>query len=470
MRPFSQFRIQWIALLGSIACLFPSAVTHAQPINFLIKGSSPTVYYNADDGKRYFFPNESVFKSWFPDFSSVAQISDEQLAAHPLGGNVTYRPGSVLVKITTDPKVYAVSRYGTLHWVTSETLAQALYGANWNTKVVDVPDTYFSNYLIGAPIASERDYSPTNEMASALEVQDNIRPANMNTPLPLNSSESSTSIDYAIVSVSLSTPRAVLNQMVTVNASVTGNNQPISKIEILSNTSVTPLKTCFDTTECGYSFTVITAPQTINFTAVAYDTVGNRMPASSGSVQTLTVIAASDHIQLSVTPLSATVGSRVSFSSSMNNSMAIDRHRILAIIPGQDQPVLWKDCGTATLCASSSPFYRTTYLYSEITNGNQVLVSPATLVTITGGDAPKPVLTVTGHPALGQIQIDLKAPSGEMVGMTSIVDGPTIDSAPLALCEATCTVVIQINKPSDITAFTWVGGKYEASNSVPVTP
>jgi Listeria-Bacteroides repeat domain (List_Bact_rpt). len=118
----------------------------------LIKGSFPAVYYCGNDGKRYVFVNEKAYFSWYPDFSTVKTISDETLALIPLGGNVTYRPGSRMVKIQSDRKVYAVARGGTLRWIMTEAIAARLYGANWNKMIDDVSDAFFVNYVLGAPI------------------------------------------------------------------------------------------------------------------------------------------------------------------------------------------------------------------------------------------------------------------------------------------------------------------------------
>ena len=120
----------------------------------LIKASGPAVYYYASNGKRYVFPNEKTYKTWFADFSTVQTITDAELAAIQIGGNIVYRAGTRLVKITTDPKVYAVGPKGVLHWITSETVANDLYGAAWNTIINDVPDAFFTNYTYGSDISS----------------------------------------------------------------------------------------------------------------------------------------------------------------------------------------------------------------------------------------------------------------------------------------------------------------------------
>ncbi len=126
----------------------------------IIKGSSATLYYYASDGFRYVFPNEKVFFSWFNDFSGVKTVSDQELAAIPLKANVTYRPGIRLVKLQTDPKTYAVDRFGTLRWIQSEEAAKALYGDTWNKNVDDVADSFFVNYTVGEPIVGLNDFNP----------------------------------------------------------------------------------------------------------------------------------------------------------------------------------------------------------------------------------------------------------------------------------------------------------------------
>ncbi|MEK7546323.1 MAG: M23 family metallopeptidase [Patescibacteria group bacterium] len=116
--------------------------------------SNPAVYYCGADGKRYVFPNDKVYASWFTGFDGVLTVSDEQLASAMLGGNVTYKPGVRLVKITTDPKVYAVDRGGVLRHVATPELASALYGSGWAKQVHDIPDAFFINYKIGSPVTT----------------------------------------------------------------------------------------------------------------------------------------------------------------------------------------------------------------------------------------------------------------------------------------------------------------------------
>ncbi len=145
--------IVWSVGLGTLA--MPGVASAASlSAGDLIKASGPAVYYYASDAKRYVFPNEKTYFSWYNDFSGVKTITDSELAAISIGGNVTVRPGTKLVKITTDPKVYTVTKCGTLHWIESETVAKALYGDAWATRVIDVPDSFFVNYTVGSSIST----------------------------------------------------------------------------------------------------------------------------------------------------------------------------------------------------------------------------------------------------------------------------------------------------------------------------
>jgi hypothetical protein len=135
----------------------------------LVRGSQPAVYYVAS-GRRYAFPNEATFRTWYPDFSGVIWVTDAELAALPLVGNVTSRPGARMVKIQTDPKVYSVGRGGVLRWIKTEAAAACLYGADWNRKVDDVPDTFFTDYRIGAEISDCSGFDPAAETSAARDI------------------------------------------------------------------------------------------------------------------------------------------------------------------------------------------------------------------------------------------------------------------------------------------------------------
>ncbi|HBR80611.1 MAG: hypothetical protein UW63_C0061G0002 [Candidatus Uhrbacteria bacterium GW2011_GWF2_44_350] len=115
----------------------------------LTANANTTVYVVGCDGTSHVFPNELTYQTWWPDFESLSFVESSFLAQHGLGNNVTVRPGTYLVKLATDPKVYAVEPGGILRWIPNEATAQALYGNNWNQIVIDISDELFADYTIG---------------------------------------------------------------------------------------------------------------------------------------------------------------------------------------------------------------------------------------------------------------------------------------------------------------------------------
>ena len=177
-----------VSLVSLLVATASPLTAHAAPNGSLIKSASNSAVYYLVDNKRYAFPNEKVFFTWYSDFNSVLIVSSNELASYPLAGNVTYRPGVKLIKIQTDPKVYAVSRYGILRWMTSEAVAASLYGTNWNKNVDDVADTFFTNYTVGSSVSVSGDYAKDAELGTTTIAQ-NIQGATVPTnPPPTNAS------------------------------------------------------------------------------------------------------------------------------------------------------------------------------------------------------------------------------------------------------------------------------------------
>ena len=152
----------------------PSTVAAARTLVKLVCPAGATVndpckavYYVGADGKRHAFPNSQTYFTWYLNFNNVNELSSADMATLPLGKNVTYRPGTRMVKFTTDNKVYAVAANGTLRWVKSEALAVALFGLDWSKRIDDISDTFYTNYTFGADINSTADYNPTNEQTAA---------------------------------------------------------------------------------------------------------------------------------------------------------------------------------------------------------------------------------------------------------------------------------------------------------------
>lgn len=117
------------------------------------------VYYYGLDGSKHLFPTESVFKSWYGSFNVVVTVSKATMAAMRTGEDVTYRPGTALVKFSSSKTVYAVDVNQTLRPIMNEAAAKAIYGSRWNSYVVTVPVSQRNDYTIGGKIYSSADYS-----------------------------------------------------------------------------------------------------------------------------------------------------------------------------------------------------------------------------------------------------------------------------------------------------------------------
>lgn len=238
---------RFLSFLTTLTFLTAPFITQATTVSSgdLIKASGPTIYYLGADQKRYVFPTDKTYFSWYTDFSGVKTISDADLASYMLGGNVTYRPGTKMIKITTDPKVYAVDKQGTLRWIQTEQIATSLYGIDWAKKIDDVPDAFFVNYKIGTTIASMNDFAPNTvqSLATSINLDKQLIGELSPAPTPPAPSPSPTPANYnGSITASKTQPKA--GELIQ----VTGIASP--------GQGINALKLFFDNTllkNCGFS-------------------------------------------------------------------------------------------------------------------------------------------------------------------------------------------------------------------------
>lgn len=130
------------------------------------------VYYYGTDGKRHAFPNEKVFFTWYEDFDDVIVVTSDFLASLTLGRNVTYHPGSTMVKFITVNTVYAVGEDGELRGINSEDTARSIFGSTWNQQIHDISDAFYGNYTFGEDIDSTSDYDPDDAYDAVDSIDD----------------------------------------------------------------------------------------------------------------------------------------------------------------------------------------------------------------------------------------------------------------------------------------------------------
>lgn len=145
LRKLITVSVAMMTILSMSVVVAPNAGAAASAGDLIKRDGLSAVYYLASDGQRYIFSDSTTYFSWYNDFSGVRTISQTELESYPLGKNVTMRPGTKLIKVTTDPKVYAVEPGGKLAWVKTEAAAKALFGDNWAKRIVDVNDSFFVN-------------------------------------------------------------------------------------------------------------------------------------------------------------------------------------------------------------------------------------------------------------------------------------------------------------------------------------
>jgi predicted ABC-type ATPase len=298
----------FIAMLAVVAgTVLPMQATFAATqINSgdLIKASGQAVYYYGADGKRYVFPTEKTFLSWYDNFNTVKNISDVELAALPIGGNVTYRPGVRMLKITTDPKTYAVDAHGTLRHVTSEQVAKNLYGDNWNTKIDDIPDPFFINYALGNAIENASDFniSTITNTASSINLDKKLTttPPPDETEDPIEEPEEIKTINF---SVNDSTPRP--GDVITFSAS-TKNNEQAQTLSISMDTVL--LTTCNNTSVCTVNYQIPFITDKSTLTAKAEITFLNQTKLSEQITVTITEDAVASGVYISADRTNVKVG------------------------------------------------------------------------------------------------------------------------------------------------------------------
>lgn len=98
------------------------------------------------------FPSRQIFDSWFDNFRRLKILSEEDLDSIPEGSPMLGRPGTWLVKVPEDNKVFAVEPGYVLRWIIDEESAQTLFGENWNRRIIDVDQEMFSTYSIAVPL------------------------------------------------------------------------------------------------------------------------------------------------------------------------------------------------------------------------------------------------------------------------------------------------------------------------------
>jgi hypothetical protein len=232
-------------LLCPLAGLLLPHAAQAATAPELLTWQEPYVYWHDPNGNRYVFLTPKAVKSWYPDADTRIRSSTiAELSTMPLAGSIAYKPGVRLLKFASDPKVYAVARYNVLRWITSENIANALYGQDWKAYVDEVSVADFPVYRIGSPIYDEHEYDRYGYYDIQSPSQ-NIVTTTQHSPKTFTGS----------ATLGIDKLSAIVGQSITLTATVTNPRSNPSNITIrFYDDKNQVMKTCSNTVACSYTF------------------------------------------------------------------------------------------------------------------------------------------------------------------------------------------------------------------------
>ncbi len=130
-----------------------------------------TVYYIDSSYVRHPLWDTQTFFTWADSWDDITWVTDATLATMPLGKPVLPKSGVVLVKLESDPSVYAVdedtSGNSILRRVPSEEDARALFGSSWQSYVIDIPPTIFPHFGKGSPLTKDEAWDAGGMLSRA---------------------------------------------------------------------------------------------------------------------------------------------------------------------------------------------------------------------------------------------------------------------------------------------------------------
>ena len=150
------------ALFGVVGVVAPVAQANISQAGDLIRTAAlPAVYYVDASNVRHSFSDQRVYNTWYKDFSTVKVVSTDEMLSYTTGSSVVARPGARLAQYVTvlgdgtwstlnTPDVFAVGPNGQLHKIDSAATAVAMYGANWETQILPIPEYLGGNYTMGS--------------------------------------------------------------------------------------------------------------------------------------------------------------------------------------------------------------------------------------------------------------------------------------------------------------------------------
>lgn len=244
-----------------------------------IRSSDGTVYWLAANERRYVFPDGATLQSWLGGTQGMLNDApDEILEEHPVGGPMTMRPGTRLVRFASDPTTYVVTRGAVLREV-SAPYAQAYYGNDWQEKVDTLSITLFSNYKRGNPISSLAEFDREAEISMVPTPERDLELRRANGLLP--KSTKPFKADVAFRAVPVEKPNA---EPTAAHFTVTVDNQTSAvtnlRVDMFREEGNTLTKTCRGIDRCHHEidYAIANVSVTERYYAVVSNDIGEKLP------------------------------------------------------------------------------------------------------------------------------------------------------------------------------------------------
>lgn len=207
------------AALGSAALLSPFVASAAElETSQFVRATDGTVYWLSEDERRYVFPDGATLQSWLGGTPGMLKdATDVELEPFPVGGPMTVRPGTRLVKFASDSTVYVVTRGATLRSVAPE-YATAYYGTDWMQKVDVLSIALYPNYKVGKPIEMVSDFDRGTEMGFAATPEADLAAKRASGLLPRSTAPLKAEVKFTATPVTVKVPEepGVVNYVVSV--------------------------------------------------------------------------------------------------------------------------------------------------------------------------------------------------------------------------------------------------------------
>jgi hypothetical protein len=143
------YNVTFSALLDLERPAVEAFMSYTEKAVYLVKGD-----------QIWLVPDETTYFTWFDSWNDVLKVSQATIEVYvealDYEGKLKFAPGT-RVKAVSSPRVYVVGSEGQLHWITSETVADEIYGSDWNQDIVEVNDTYLYQYSKGSEVGSGND-------------------------------------------------------------------------------------------------------------------------------------------------------------------------------------------------------------------------------------------------------------------------------------------------------------------------